>query len=115
MFRPFDSCRQSQSQFTTDGRQYVLMSSPMFVNCLTVTVLSYSGALSDERSGLSFVSPSLKSLSICTWIIYSLQVLQVDSWLSGRPFLIRCQPAGRGLMEVGATGRNADWLADRSL
>jgi hypothetical protein len=40
----------------------------MFVNCLTVTVLSHSGALSDERSGLSFVGHSLKSLSVCTYI-----------------------------------------------
>jgi hypothetical protein len=32
----------------------------IFVNCLTVTVLPYSGALSDYRSGLSFVTvPSL--------------------------------------------------------
>jgi hypothetical protein len=28
----------------------------MFVNCLTVRVVSYSGALSDERSSLSFVA-----------------------------------------------------------
>jgi hypothetical protein len=55
--------------------QYVLVSSP--VNSLTVMVLSYSGALSDERSGLPFVSHSLKSLSICTQIIYSLHVLHV--------------------------------------
>jgi hypothetical protein len=63
------------SHFATDGRS-VSMSwcrapseahDQTFVNCLTVTVLSYSGALSDERSGLSFVSHSLKSLSICTW------------------------------------------------
>jgi hypothetical protein len=40
----------------------------MFVNCLTVTVLSYAGALSVERSGLSFVSHSLNSLSICIYI-----------------------------------------------
>jgi hypothetical protein len=38
----------------------------MVVNCLAVTVLSYSGSLSDERSGLPFVSHSPKSLSICT-------------------------------------------------
>jgi hypothetical protein len=62
----------------------------MFVNCLTVTVLSYSGARSDERSGLS------------------------DSWRSGWPFLIRCQLAGSGPMEVGAAGRSADWISDRS-
>jgi hypothetical protein len=31
----------------------------MFVNCLTITVLSHSCAVSDERSGLSFVSHSL--------------------------------------------------------
>jgi hypothetical protein len=55
------------SHFTTDG-QSVSMSwcrapsgayDQMSVNCLTVTVLSNSGALSDERSGLSFVSHSL--------------------------------------------------------
>jgi hypothetical protein len=40
----------------------------IFVNCMTATVLSYSGALSDERSGLSFVGHSLKFLSVCTYI-----------------------------------------------
>jgi hypothetical protein len=39
------------------------------VNCLTVAVLSCSCALSEERSGLSFVSHSPKSWSICTWTI----------------------------------------------
>jgi hypothetical protein len=38
----------------------------MVVNCLIVTVLYNSGALSDERSGLFSVSQRLKSLSICT-------------------------------------------------
>jgi hypothetical protein len=51
------------------------------------------------------------SLSICTNIIH---IIHVDSWHSGWPFLIRFQLAGRGPMEVGAAGRSADWLADRS-
>jgi hypothetical protein len=55
---------QSQSHFATDGRS-VSMSGcrapsgahdQMFVNSLKVTVLSYLCALSEERSGLSFVS-----------------------------------------------------------
>jgi hypothetical protein len=37
-----------------------------------------------------------------------------DSSHSGGPFLIRCQLAGRDPMEVGAAGRNAVWVADRS-
>jgi hypothetical protein len=41
----------SESHFTTDGRS-VSMSWCMFANCLTVTVLSCSVALSDKRSGL---------------------------------------------------------------
>jgi hypothetical protein len=54
----------SPSQFTTDGPS-VSMSwcrappgahDQIVVNCLTVVVLSCSCALSDERSGLSFVS-----------------------------------------------------------
>jgi hypothetical protein len=58
----------SPSHFATDG-QSVSMSwyrapsgahDQIFVNYSTATVLSYSGALSDERSGLSFVSHSLK-------------------------------------------------------
>jgi hypothetical protein len=36
------------------------------INCLTVAVPSRSCALSDERSGLSFVSHSPKSWSTCT-------------------------------------------------
>jgi hypothetical protein len=60
-------CR-SQSQSLCNKRsfsQYVLVPNPilgsdqMLVTCLSVTVLSYSGALSDERSGLSFASRSL--------------------------------------------------------
>jgi hypothetical protein len=41
----------------------------MFVNCLTITALSYSGTLSDERSGLSFVSDSWHSgwLGVIQW------------------------------------------------
>jgi hypothetical protein len=63
----------SQSPFATDG-QSVSMSwcrassgahDQMFINCLTVTFLSYSCALFDERSSLSFVS--LVS-SICQYI-----------------------------------------------
>jgi hypothetical protein len=53
----------------------------IFVNRLTVTVLSYSGALSDERSGLSFVSHSLKPLSICCLLGYDEAVLQHSSLL----------------------------------
>jgi hypothetical protein len=71
-------CLVCQSHIAADGRP-VSMSwcrasygahDHMFVNCLTVTVLSYSGALSDEWSGLSFVSHSLTSLSMRTQIIY---------------------------------------------
>jgi hypothetical protein len=76
----------SQSLFATDG-QSVSMSwcrapsgahDQMVVNCLTVTVLSCSCVLSDERSDLSFVGHSLISLSICTWIIYNLHVWHVS-------------------------------------
>jgi hypothetical protein len=71
-----DSTLQSQSRFTTDGLSVSMCwcrapsgaHDQIFVNCLTGTVLSYSGALSDERSDLSFVSHSLKSLTICTYI-----------------------------------------------
>jgi hypothetical protein len=54
------------SQLTTDGSS-VSMSwcrappgahGQILVNCLTVTLLSHSGALSDKRSGLSFVCQS---------------------------------------------------------
>jgi hypothetical protein len=64
----------SPSQFTTDGPS-VSMSwcrapsgahDQIVINCLTVAVLSCSCALSDERSGLSFVSRSPKSWSACT-------------------------------------------------
>jgi hypothetical protein len=63
----------SPSQFTTGGPS-VSMSwcraqsgaqDQTIVNCLTVAVLSCLCALSDERSGLSFVSHSPKSWSIC--------------------------------------------------
>jgi hypothetical protein len=37
----------------------------IFVKYLTAMILSYSGALSDERLGLSFITHSLKSLLIC--------------------------------------------------
>jgi hypothetical protein len=55
---------QSQSHFATDGRSVSISwcraplgaHDQMFVNSLKDTVLSYSCALSDERSGLSFVS-----------------------------------------------------------
>jgi hypothetical protein len=49
---------QIQSHIATDGRlvsQSVLVSSPDIYYCLTVTVLLLWGALSDERTGLSFV------------------------------------------------------------
>jgi hypothetical protein len=71
------------SQFTTDGPSVstswcrVLSGAhdQIVVNCLTVAVLSCSCALSDERSGLSFVA-----------------------WYSRWPILICCQLAGRGRM-----------------
>jgi hypothetical protein len=62
------------SQFTTDS-QSVSMSwcrapsgahDQIVINCLTVAVLSCSCALSDERSGLSFVRHSPNSWSACT-------------------------------------------------
>jgi hypothetical protein len=40
----------------------------MFVNSLAVMVLSYWCALSDERSGLSFVSLKSKVYSLCQYI-----------------------------------------------
>jgi hypothetical protein len=77
---------QGQDHFATDGRS-VSMSwcrapsgahDPIFLNCLTATVLSCSGALSDEMSGLFLVSHSLKCLSICTYIFFNiLHVLHV--------------------------------------
>jgi hypothetical protein len=45
---------QSQSHIATDG-QSVRQSWPDIYYCLTVTVLLLWGALSDERTGLSFV------------------------------------------------------------
>jgi hypothetical protein len=54
------------SQFTTDGPSISMSWFRIVVNCLKVVVLSCSCALSDERSGLSFVSHSTKSWSICT-------------------------------------------------
>jgi hypothetical protein len=74
----------TQSHFATDARSVGMSScrapsgahDQMFVNCFTVTVLSYSGALSDERSDPSFVSHSLKSLSICN--IYLLTFCMFD-------------------------------------
>jgi hypothetical protein len=63
-----------QSHIATDGRS-VSMSwcralsrthYQRFVNCLTVMALSYSGALSDEWSGLSFVN---NSLSLCQYVM----------------------------------------------
>jgi hypothetical protein len=40
----------------------------MFVNCVTSAALSCSGDLSEEKSVLSFVSHSIYSVSVCTWI-----------------------------------------------
>jgi hypothetical protein len=64
----------------------------IFVNCLTATVLSYSRALSDERSGLSFVSRSLKSFSIYTYIFfhfayltYAIQIHYIQALRQSRP------------------------------
>jgi hypothetical protein len=60
---------QSQSHVTTEGQsvsQYVLMSSlfwfslPDICYCLTITVVSLWGALSEERSGLSIASQNLQ-------------------------------------------------------
>jgi hypothetical protein len=64
---PTASSCQSQSHIATEGQSVclsVLVSSPGWgswpdvFSCLKVTVLSMWGALSDERSGLSFVSHS---------------------------------------------------------
>jgi hypothetical protein len=51
------------------------------VNCLTFAVLSCSCALSDERSGLYFVSHNPKTSSICTWIFtfYMLHMSNMSS------------------------------------
>jgi hypothetical protein len=49
---------QSQGHIATDGQsvnQSVLVSSPNIYYCLTVTVLLLWDALSDEKTGLSFV------------------------------------------------------------
>jgi hypothetical protein len=40
----------------------------IFVNCLTATVLSYLGAISDEKSGLYFVSQSKVFVSMYIYI-----------------------------------------------
>jgi hypothetical protein len=67
---------QSQSHFVTDGQSvsqslsqswcWVLIWSswPGISFCLTVTVLSMWGALSDERMGLSFVSNNMSVVRI---------------------------------------------------
>jgi hypothetical protein len=60
VYRWIVSSSQSQSHIATDG-QSVLVLSPIWSSrpdmyyCLTVTVLLLWGALSDERTGLSFV------------------------------------------------------------
>jgi hypothetical protein len=71
---------QSQSHFTADS-QYVLVSSPL-CGCLTsycflfkglgleFVVLSLSGALSDERPALSFVSNSLV-ICLCVHLLFT--------------------------------------------
>jgi hypothetical protein len=80
---------QSQSHFVTDGQsvsQSVRMSwfrapseahDHKFVNCLTAMVLSYSGALSDERSGLSFVTLCDVLRVFCVVTLLSLTVLKL--------------------------------------
>jgi hypothetical protein len=57
---------QSQSHIATDGQSVSKSSWPDIYYCLTVTVLFLWGALSDERTGLSFVyaaGPCQRSLS----------------------------------------------------
>jgi hypothetical protein len=49
----------------------------MFVNCLTFTVLSYSGALSDERSGLSF-SRVTNHLATDDWLGHQRSFLKLE-------------------------------------
>jgi hypothetical protein len=64
----------SPSQFTTDGPSVSVSwcrapsgaHDQIVVNCLTVAVLCCFCAISDERSGLSFVSHSPQSWSTCT-------------------------------------------------
>jgi hypothetical protein len=87
---------QSQSYFATDSQsvsQYVLVSSPIWdfwpeiisFSFLKITVLSFGGALSDERSGLSFVSLQsvYSSQSVYTQNIYILCYIQLYlSWIS---------------------------------
>jgi hypothetical protein len=64
--------RQSQSYITTDSQ-----SETRDFFFLKVTVLSFGGALSDERSGLSFISPCQYSLqwSVSIYINYLQSVL----------------------------------------
>jgi hypothetical protein len=54
-----------KSHIASDGQSVCLNVEPfMFVICLTVTVLSSSGALSDQRSDLSFVSHGQSCVSM---------------------------------------------------
>jgi hypothetical protein len=78
---------QSQSYVTTDGQSFSLSSNKApiwglwpelyYSYCLTVTGFLMWGALSDERTGLSFfrvIVSSSKSLSVCT--IHILHVIK---------------------------------------
>jgi hypothetical protein len=92
--------RYDRLSVTQSVGQCVLVSSPFWLSwpdvcyCLTVTVVSLWCALSDERTGLSFASQSLKYLVICQCvhkylhfmcIVYKVLYLQytsVQAWYS---------------------------------
>jgi hypothetical protein len=94
---------QSQSYFTTDGQSVSLGVEPNLglltrdnFFFLKVTVLSFGGALSDERSGLSSVSPlSIKSVVVSMYLQFTLcwswsysccrQSVDQCVWVSGLP------------------------------
>jgi hypothetical protein len=73
---------QSQSYVTTDGQSASLSWNkapiwglrPDLYYCLTVTGFLMWGALSDERTGLSFARVTVRSKSVCT--IYILHVIK---------------------------------------
>jgi hypothetical protein len=92
------SVSQSQSHIATDGQSICLSWCrapwPDISYCLTVTVLSWEGALSNERTGLSFVSQSavLGQLLVCTiFIFYMCHMLLNTYTIYTRSLSVRAQ------------------------
>jgi hypothetical protein len=105
VFEPASNCQFSQSESESNCGWLsvclsVLVSSPVLGSwpdisyCLTVTVLSFGGALSEERTSLSFVSQSavLGQLSVCTiFTFYMCHMLLKSYTIYTRPLSVRAQ------------------------